>query len=76
MYILALYNTGMCIHLFFRISSGDIVISIDVSGGGGGVFVVDLVFIHAWRMWPFAVASDLRRCFLTRAAVSPGQVEK
>ena len=66
----------MLTHLFVRISSGGIVISIDGSGGGGAGFVVDLVFIRAWRMWPFVVASDLRRCFLTKAGVSPDHVEK
>ena len=37
---------------------------------------VDRMFERVARRWPFVVASDLRRCFLTRSAVRPGQVVK
>ena len=43
---------------------------------GVGALVVDIVFIRRCFMWPLVVAGDLSRCFPTRSAVRPDQVEK
>ena len=49
-----------------------------VLGGGavaGGVWgLVDQAFCQSCQRWPFAVASDLARCFRTKLEVRPGHV--
>ena len=43
---------------------------------GGGFGFVDHIFCWIWRKWPFTVASNFGKCFLTRSAVRPDQVVK
>ena len=61
--------------LFCQISSGDTVFLIMCGSIAGGGINLIYGFILACYMCPLVVASDVLRCFLTIAGMSPGQVE-
>ena len=47
-----------------------------VDAGGGGIGLVERMFIFFFRMCPLAVSMDLGRCLRTRSEVRPGHETK
>ncbi len=51
-----------------------LVPGVGVGGGGVGVGLVNRRPCWMCFMWPFCISSDSGKCFMTLAAVSPGNV--